>query len=117
MLTESEQKWLKTRKRKDDLYLFCKHCTVSPNTDDCYWNHVVEACPMYPNNEDAAKFSEQVAVKLAITGDDWDFEDMPCRGDERQYMRINCKLRKNHWECADCYLKAARLAVEEEMND
>lgn len=65
MLTQSERAWLSSRKGKDDLYLFCKHCTVSPKTDDCYWNHVVGACPMYPDIEDAAAFSERVAAKLA----------------------------------------------------
>ena len=99
MLTKSEREWAikKSKWIKRDI---------------CY-------LPEYPPKEeliDAAEFSERVAAKLAITGDDWDFEDMPCRGDERQYMRINCKLRKNHWECADCYLKAARLKVEEELD-
>lgn len=64
---------------------------------------------------EAAEFEQRVAVKLAITGDVWDFEDMPCRG-ERQYMISKCQLRKNHWDCADCYIKAARLKVEEEMD-
>jgi len=105
MLTKSEREWLRNRKGKDDLYLFCKHCTVSPKTDDCYWNHVVGACPMYPDIEDALEFSERVAVKLA------------------KHIHNKPLLCETNWDCpywpqgkcAWCYLKAARIEVEEEM--
>ena len=98
MLTDSEREWAikKSKWIKRDIWYLPEYSTK----DELY---------------NAAEFSERVAAKLAITGDAWDFEDMPCRG-ERQYMRSKCPLRKNHWDCADCYIKAARLQVEEEMN-
>lgn len=119
MLTKSEQKWLRGRELSPRPYCascinakICaktrKQCWCPTDGIDRYDAHILQ---------DALEFSERVAVKLAITGDIWDFEDMPCRGDERQYIRINCKLRKNHWDCADCYIKAARLQVEEEMGN
>ena len=76
-----------------------------------WWKAEGKADELY----EVAVFEARVAATLAITGDAWDFEDMPCRG-ERQYMRSKCPLRKNHWDCSDCYIKAARLQVEEEMD-
>ena len=128
MLTQSEKQWLERRKLYANVNRWshfscqwCEHLDVNregfrtPCGASIYGCPHVEMEDMRSNVEDI-EFSERVAVKLAITGDAWDFEDMPCRGDERQYIRINCKLRKNHWDCADCFLKAARLKVEEEMN-
>ena len=110
MLTANEKRWLASRKGE------CSYCHDTPRTMCLYGERPAHCARVDIDWQDAAEFSERVAVKLAITGDVWDFEDMPCRGDERQYIRINCKLRKNHWDCADCFLKAARLKVEEEMD-
>ena len=111
MLTEKELQWLDNRGK-----FSCWYCPDIPQTM-CLYGERPHFCALLDiDYKDAAEFSERVVVKLAITGDAWDFEDMPCRG-EHQYTRKTCKLRKNNWDCADCYIKAARLAVEEEMNE
>ena len=114
MLTKNERHWAINAKmrmsHKNDFR--CGKCGVR-----CFVPYAPCMCVM--TKMDVAweiEFLSRVAVKLAITGDAWNFEDMPCRG-ERQYMRSKCPLRKNHWDCADCYIKAARLQVEEEMDE
>jgi hypothetical protein len=118
MLTESEKRWLGRREQ----WLFhscqwCEHLNVNKEGIRTPCSIYLYGCPRVDmdGNDDDIAFEARVAAKLAITGDYWDFEDMPCRG-EHQFMWRNCKLRKNHWDCADCYIKAARLQVEEEMN-
>lgn len=137
MLTNKERQWLKRRAawyEKRDAYgnkcfgPTCRNCSSYRHfeggvpycqEDEDAWVYDYPAqCWLISSKElilEAARFEARVAAKLAITGDVWDFEDMPCRG-ERQYMISRCPLRKNHWDCADCYIKAARLKVEEAMD-
>jgi hypothetical protein len=61
--------------------------------------------------KEAAEFSERVAAKLALGCE----SQTPCNGCWRANWKL-CNLRKGYWDCADCFLKAARLKVEEEMD-
>lgn len=124
MLTESEREWLRNRKGKNDLYFFCKYCTVPKEDDDCYWSHIIEACPVYPDIEDAAEFSERVAAKLARWDNEYHKDDHLCPyGDDdldsyiplchcivfcQDHPKLGCIAAKLAW---------ARMAVEEEMDN
>lgn len=60
---------------------------------------------------EAAEFEARVAAKLALGCESL----TPCNGCWKAHWKL-CNLRKGYWDCADCFLKAARLAVEEEMD-
>ena len=97
MLTKSEREWLASHRT------FCNYCDLERGSDDCYWNHVVEACPMYPNIKDALEFSERVVARLA--------NREGCIGDWCYYYPFSDKV------CPACILKHVRLAVEKEMDN
>ena len=115
MLTKSEKEWLKKREQwakphngyGDEGY-FCEHCKIN-----CF-----DGCPTEIRDGnidafvDAAEFSEKVAAKLALGCE----SQTPCNGCWKAHWKY-CNLRKGYWDCADCFLKVARLAVEEEMNN
>ena len=65
----------------------------------------------YDDMQEAAKFEAKVAAKLALGCESL----TPCNGCWRTHWKL-CNLRKGFWDCADCFLKAARLAVEEKMD-
>lgn len=107
MLTESERAWLKDRRNK----AYCRYCRVidlcsNPNASGF-------KCPLIPDYKEAAEFEALVAAKLAVNENVED--NLKCLGFWATHW-ADCDVRKNGWNCADCYLKAARLAVEEEMD-
>jgi len=61
---------------------------------------------------EAAEFEERVAAKLALGCE----SQTPCNGSWQTHWKL-CNLRKGYWDCANCFLKVARLAVEEEMDN
>ena len=61
--------------------------------------------------KDAAEFEARVAARLALGCE----SQTPCHGSWRANWK-RCNLRKDYWDCADCFLKVARLAVEEKMD-
>lgn len=115
MITPSEREWLRNRKGKDDLYLFCKHCMVRPKTDDCYWNHVVGACPVYPDIEEANEFEAKVAAKLATEHENIMLNGGVCEACFAWETCFNGFEENDNALCSFEMLKAARLIVEEEM--
>ena len=110
MLTKNEKLWLTERGKRP----FCNYCANVRGSDDCEWDIAMGQCPIRNSHKkllDAAEFSERVAAKLALGVD----SITPCHGAWRARWK-ECTLRKGFWDCADCFLKAARLAVEEEMD-
>jgi hypothetical protein len=111
MLTEREKQWLEKREKEkqNNGYYFCAHSELRSaewNTKtgwgDVDW--VIETKDTYKN---AAEFEARVTVRL--TG--MKAEELPC------YPNFLCPYSaKNIGSCKACYLKYARLAVEEEMS-
>ena len=99
MLTDSERAWLEQR----DAIQFALDGYRVPGLDGPY--------EMQPDYEDAALFEARVAAKLALGCE----SQTPCNGCWRANWKF-CNLRKGYWDCADCFLKTARLIVEEEMD-
>ena len=100
MLTASEKRWLETRTLENFSYCF-EWCKLY-RTVDCKVKRSLFLCPTQcsPNAiEDALDFSERVAVKLAT--------DENCGVDEDCPPDMPFGWGR---------LKAARLAVEEEMD-
>lgn len=95
MLTENEREWLENR----EVIHQCEGDYIWAG----YWEEGVELEVM----KDAAEFSERVAVKMAkhihnkplVCETNWDCPYWP------------------QGKCAWCYLKAARIEVEEEMDN
>ena len=112
MIIPNEREWLEDREYARYHYS-CQWCSqydpmlIMPDKQDvpCMW---YATCPCNTNNydyKDALEFSERVAVKLSKH-----IHDKP----------LMCETNWDcpYWpqgECAWCYLKAARLEVEEEM--
>ena len=106
MLTYNEQLWLSWKKRisrmKNVSAAWCHKCPhLGRNAAGCYWEPY---CPLFPDFADAAEFSERMAAKLALGCE----SKTPCHGCWRTHWKL-CNLRKGYWDCADCFLKAARL--------
>lgn len=101
MLTENEKQWLDEKRHKT----YCRYCNVINLCSNPF--AFGYTCPLMAGNmTDALEFSERVAMKLAkhihnkplVCETNWDCPYWP-KG-----------------KCAWCYLKAARLEVEEEMD-
>lgn len=109
MLTQSERLWAvnaKMRMRHKDGFR-CGKCGVQ-----CYFLDI--PCPLIVRKEDKdweIEFQTRVAAKLALGCE----SQTPCHGCWRANWKF-CNLRKGYWDCADCFLKTARLIVEEEMD-
>lgn len=116
-LSEKEKDWLERREKYPKLY--CQHCQffepydtphVNPGwcSGDCWCCPVVGKDILY-SFQDAAEFEALVAVKLA----------------QNEYIFIPCYLSgtkwddcpHKDWDCNQCRIKYARLAVEQEMDD
>ena len=131
MLTKREREWLADSEKwnfKRDIYGIscfcpsCNHCEYVTETangvfcqdaEDMWLYDKLSKCPLVPSKElllEAAEFEARVAEKLALGCD----SQTPCNGCWRANWKF-CNLRKGYWDCADCFLKVARLAVEEEM--
>ena len=106
MLTEAELRWV------EETGHLCKRC------EWCQWDNpcirygrlgMEESCPgSSPRNlehdfRDAAEFESRVAAYIAF----WS-QIMPCP------TRAGCKAQ-SILECAACWLKHARIVIEEEM--
>lgn len=114
-LTESEKKWLEEReqhKRNGEQFYSCADCEHRSAEYDLFdgWCDNEGACPIelgYRDLQDAAEFSARVAARL--TG--LKAEELPC------YPNFLCPYSaKLIGSCKACYLKHARLAVEQEMD-
>jgi hypothetical protein len=112
MLTEAEKKWLGDREQVEianGLYS-CAHCKLFSNIYSVYTGYCIgeyAECPIVPDFQDAAEFEARVAAKL--TG--LNAAELPC------YPNFLCPFSAKNLGigCKDCFLKHARLAVEEEM--
>ena len=111
MLTASEREWLKDRRNK----AYCRYCSVidlcsNPNASGF-------KCPLIPDYEEAAEFSEQVAARLARMM--LEPNRYPCRGGSPQ---LGCMRDWSNLtgpmavHCEDCILREVRLQVEREMD-
>lgn len=100
MLTESEKQWIEQREAMQ----FLTGTYIADFEEYPLWNAGKDW-------QEAAKFEARVAAKLALGCD----SQTPCHGCWRANWKF-CNLRKGYWDCADCFLKAARLIVEEEMD-
>ena len=95
MLTKSEKRWLKKRKE----WSVCSYCSNIPQTM-CLYGERPHFCALIDvDYKDAAEFSERVAAKLAA--------DENCGVDEDCPPDMPFGWGR---------LKAARLAIEEEMD-
>ena len=116
MLTDGERAWLKKKERiLREGKVWGAWCYACPNFGrdwaECYAH---QYCPIFNSHEalqDAAEFEARVAAKLALGCE----SQTPCNGCWRANWKF-CNLRKGYWDCADCFLKTARLIVEEEMD-
>lgn len=114
MITQSEREWLVTHRT------YCNYCDLECGSDDCEWEMAMEQCAMFPRMKDALEFSERVAAKLARQAMKYVCEKYPCRHGRPALgcMRDNTKLTGPYAvHCEDCFLREARLQVEEEMDD
>ena len=100
MLTDSEKQWIEQREAMQ----FLTGTYIADFEEYPLWN---------PGKDwqEAAEFEARVAAKLALGCE----SQTPCNGCWRANWKF-CNLRKGFWDCADCFLKAARLAVEEKMD-
>lgn len=103
MLTDSEREWLNSR--RSDLVspgaYFCGQCEVQ-----CFT--LEKPCPLQitgKNWRDAAEFEARVAKRLAFMAVNRN-EESPCN------KREPC----DPVSCYSCWIKTARLEVEEEMD-
>lgn len=110
-LTASEKKWLEERKQYIQRFYsetFCKYCYYFKGIPKG-WACDADICPTDRRDhdyEDVAEFEARVAARL--TG--LKAEELPC------YPNFLCPYSAKHiGSCKACYLKHARLAVEEEM--
>lgn len=97
MLTEHEREWMERRKNPGHINKWGYPCS-NPLSYDRLADFI-----------DASEFEARVAVKLA----------------QNEYMFIPCYLSgtkwddcpHEDWDCNQCRIKYARLAVEQEMDD
>lgn len=104
MLTEQERKWLEKRKFR------CSYC-IHYERDICFWcpdrkKFETSAYSLTPDYRDAAEFEARVAEKLAGA---WAIGEDMC-------FNNHCQLFDKVL-CTACYLKNARIAVEQEMEE
>jgi hypothetical protein len=76
--------------------------------EQAWWQAMVRADEML----EAAEFESLVAAKLALGCE----SQTPCNGCWKAHWK-HCNLRRGYWDCADCFLKTARLIVEEAMDE
>lgn len=98
MLTEQERKWLEFRKYRK--------APCGEETHHCVGCLVRCGCSLTPDFIDAAEFEARVAEKLAGA---WAIGEDMC-------FNNHCQLFDKD-RCTACYLKNARIAVEEEMDN
>ena len=108
MLTENEREWLERRERHE--YPFCISCgAVQTAVDGTGYCYPIENCPLEARIEDwqdATEFDANVAKRLAFMAVNRN-EESPCN------KREPC----DPVNCYSCWLKTARLSVEEEMEN
>lgn len=107
MLTEQERKWLENRKIRCSR---CVHYEVSGVGGICFWcadreKFETSAYTLASDYRDAAEFEARVAARLAGA---WAIGEDMC-------FNNHCQLFDKD-RCTACYLKNARIAVEEEMD-
>lgn len=109
MLTEKEKRWLENRSNK------CLRCLYYSGTETiegiCFWcsdkkEFVPKEYGIEPLYRDAAEFEARVAARLAGA---WAIGEDMC-------FNNHCQLFDKD-RCTACYLKNARIAVEEEMDN
>jgi hypothetical protein len=101
MLTKSEKEWMENRWK-----FSCWYCPNTPQVMCTMGERPAHCAIMDTDWQDAAEFSERVAAKLAKHTHD---KPLVCE------INWDCP----YWpqgKCAWCYLKAARIEVEEEMD-
>ena len=118
MLTKAERQWFENRCN------YCDWCSLQYSSNDCYRCIGNDECPIYPMTTtawSAAEFEARVAAKLAefyhhttLYLDDSDGQKLRCW--ETCPARFYCGDSYTHLTCGDAVLKAAQLAVEEEMD-
>ncbi|WP_418717687.1 hypothetical protein [Bilophila wadsworthia] len=109
MLTEKERKWLENRSNK------CLRCLYYSGVESiegiCFWcsdkkEFVPKEYGIEPLYRAAAEFEARVAARLAGA---WAIGEDMC-------FNNHCQLFAKD-RCTACYLKNARIAVEEEMDN
>lgn len=98
MLTDKEKRWLEGRKRRK--------APCGDETHHCVGCMVKYGCSLTPDWIDAAEFEARVAARLAGA---WAIGEDMC-------FNNHCQLFDKD-RCTACYLKNARIAVEEEMDN
>ena len=98
MLTDKERKWLEGRKHRK--------APCGEETHHCAGCLVRCGCSLTPDWIDAAEFEARVAARLAGA---WAIGEDMC-------FNNHCQLFDKD-RCTACYLKNARIAVEEEMDN
>ena len=112
MLTESEKAWLERREEMPGYY--CLWCPLWDDEADCDGRSPHPFCPIFQRRErlwDAAEFEARVAAKLA----DIKFHHELGNPDSCRLKYGKCANPSR--SCVDCRLNAARIAVEEEMDN
>lgn len=102
-LTDKERKWLEQRTYR------CKYC-IHYKEGICFWcpdmkKFETRTYSLVPDYRDAAEFEARVAARLAGA---WAIGEDMC-------FNNHCQLFDKD-RCTACYLKNARIAVEEEMD-
>lgn len=98
MLTDKEKRWLEGRKYRK--------APCGEETHHCVGCLVRCGCSLTPDWIDAAEFEARVAARLAGA---WAIGEDMC-------FNNHCQLFDKD-RCTACYLKNARIAVEEEMDN
>ena len=96
MLTDKEKRWLEGRKHRK--------APCGDETHHCVGCMVKCGCSLTPYWIDAAEFEARVAARLAGA---WAIGEDRC-------FNNHCQLF-DKGRCTACYLKNARIAVEQEM--
>ncbi len=97
MLTDKEKRWLEGRKHRK--------APCGDETHHCVGCMVKCGCSLHPDWIDAAEFEARVAARLAGA---WAIGEDMC-------FNNHCQLFDKD-RCTACYLKNARIAVEQEMD-
>ena len=116
MLTKSEREWLASRSHNP----WCDgHCPATHLSEDCYWLAAVGQCAVTTHEQmawDAAEFGERVAAKLATEHENIMLNAGVCEACFAWGTCFNGFEENDNAFCAHEMLKAARIAVEEEMD-
>lgn len=121
-LTESEKEWLEDRQENLEIFggYFCPDCPEFVLEDEGFmycgrggWEQCVVANPHKFIFKDCAEFEARVAARTISI----EFGDLPCgAGDCADPKMLSyTTLGENTVGCDMCVLRAARLAVEAEM--